>query len=67
MNDLLLLELEADISDMIRFRSNYYRYKNRFSFYRRRNRLYQMYWFNEYIKQREYIRRKYNIIKLHNL
>ncbi len=51
MNDLLLLELEADISDMIRFRSNYYRYKNRFSFYRRRNRLYQKNNFWYIIKQ----------------
>jgi hypothetical protein len=66
MKDLLLLELETDISDMIKFRTNYYSYKNRFSFFRKRNRLNQIYWFNEYIKQREYIRRKYNIIKIHN-
>jgi len=67
MNSLLLLELEADMSDMLRFKANYLRYKNRFSFYRRRNRLYQTYWFNEYMKQREYIRIKYDVVKLHNL
>lgn len=64
MDSLLLLELKNDISNMMRLEANYLRYKNRFSFYRRRNKLYQMYWFNEYIKQREYIRTKYYVEKL---
>lgn len=67
MDSLLFYELEADISDMLRFKSNYLRYKNRFSFYRRRNKLYQVYWYNEYMKQREYIKNKYYVEKLHNL
>jgi len=67
MDSLLLNELEADISNMMRLKANYLRYKNRFSFYRRRNRLYQTYWFNEYMKQREYIRTKYDVIKLLDL
>ena len=67
MDSLLLYELEADISNMMRLKANYLRYKNRFSFYRRRNRLYQTYWFNEYMKQREYIRTKYDVIKLLDL
>ena len=64
MDSLLLNELEADISNMMRLKANYLRYKNRFSFYRRRNRLYQTYWFNEYMKQREYIKNKYYVEKL---
>ena len=64
MDSLLLNELEADISNMMRLKANYLRYKNRFSFYRRRNKLYQVYWFNEYMKQREYIKNKYYVEKL---
>ena len=67
MNSLLYLELESDILDLLKFKSNYLKYKNRFSFFRRRNNLCRDFWFNEYIKQREYIRTKYYIIKLHNL
>lgn len=64
MDSLLLYELEADISNMMRLKANYLRYKNRFSFYKRRNKLYEFYWFNEYMKQREYIKNKYYIEKL---
>ena len=32
MNSLLYLELESDILDLLKFKSNYLKYKNRFSF-----------------------------------
>lgn len=67
MDSLLLLELEVDVSEMIKYKSNYLRYKNRFSFYRRRNRLNQVYWFNQYIRKKEYIRNKYIVTKIHDL
>ena len=50
MNSLLYLELESDILDLLKFKSNYLKYKNRFSFFRRRNNLCRDFWFNDKTK-----------------